>query len=81
MIQGRDQFPEFLPLIVCVIILAAATNACQAISSVPSTATELVVPTDTPTPPPTSTPEMVLQATGPDRAAIDRIKHKIARWT
>jgi len=52
--------------------LAAITTACQAISSVPSPPTELTVPTHTPTPAPTSTPEMVLQATGPDQAEEGR---------
>lgn len=33
------------------------------------------VPTDTPTPAPTSTPEMVLQGTGPDRAEEGRVEY------
>jgi len=52
--------------------LAALTAACQAISTTPPTPTELAVPPDTPTPVPTSTPEMVLQGTGPDRAEQGR---------
>jgi cytochrome c553 len=62
-------------LIVWMCFIAALTAACQAISTIPSTPTELFVPPDTPTPVPTSTPEMVLQGTGPDRAEQGRIAY------
>jgi mono/diheme cytochrome c family protein len=55
--------------------LAAITAACQAIPAVPSTPTELAAPTYTLTPAPTSTPEMVLQGTGPDRARDGRMAY------
>jgi len=71
----RYVFARALP-IVWMICLAAFTAACQAISTVPSTPTELAVPPPhTPTPAPTSMPEMVLQGTGPDRAEQGRVAY------
>ena len=61
--------------IVWVFGLTALTAACQAISAVPPTPTELAAPPHTPTSAPTSTPEMVLQGTGPDQAEEGRIAY------
>ena len=44
-------------------------------SAVPSTPTELAAPPHTPTPAPTSTPEMVLEGAGPDQAEEGRIAY------
>ncbi len=71
-IRSKHAFARTLP-IVWVFGLAALTAACQVIPTVPSTPTELAVPPHTPTPAPTSTQEMVLQGTGPDRVEQGRI--------
>ena len=73
-IPSKHVSAQTLP-IVWVFGLAALTAACQATSTVPSTPTELAVPLHTPTPAPTSTPEMVLQGTSPDRAEQGRVAY------
>ena len=70
-ILSKHVFARTLP-VVWMFCLAALTAACQAISTVPSTPTGLAVPPHTPTPVPTSTSELVLQGTGPDRAEQGR---------